>query len=89
MDIINVAEAKLKVAVNEATFEINACLQEPTTKGSLDRFSKAVQKYTHARSQVETLAKLKDQVMQQHDIDVFEQEKERKKAETLRAANET
>tara|TARA_B100000929_G_scaffold223473_1_gene179855 strand:- start:279 stop:527 length:249 start_codon:yes stop_codon:yes gene_type:complete len=64
MDIINVAESKLRSTLDDATFELNACLEQAAVKGSLDRFSEAIQQYTYARMQLETLFKLKQQAQE-------------------------
>ncbi len=55
MDIIKVAQSNLKSILDEATFEINACLEHPATDGALDRLSKAVMKYAYTKTQMETL----------------------------------
>ena len=62
MDIIKVAQSNLKSILDEATFEINACLEHPTTDGALDRLSKAVMKYAYTKTQMETLFKLQGEV---------------------------
>ena len=77
MDIISVAESKLRSTLDEATFELNACLEQPAVKDSLDRFSKAIQKYTYTRMQLETLFKLKQQAQEASlQTDATEEENE-------------
>ena len=77
MDIINVAEAKLKAAFDEAAFELNACLHRSADKGSLDRFAKAIQKYTDTRMQMETLSQLHKQVNSQTNVNQEKRTKEK------------
>lgn len=64
MDIITTARSRLKASLDEATFELNSCLEKPTEDGSLGRFSKAVHKYTNTMMQIETLHKLQQEIEQ-------------------------
>ena len=64
MDIITAARSRLKASLDEATFELNSCLERPTEDGSLVRFSKAIHKYTNTVLQIETLHKLEQEIKQ-------------------------
>ncbi|SVB43070.1 uncharacterized protein METZ01_LOCUS195924 [marine metagenome] len=69
MDIISAAQSKLRSTLNEATFELNSCLDQPAVNGSLDRFSEAIQKYTCTLMQLETLFKLQQQTQKAEGLE--------------------
>jgi hypothetical protein len=62
MDIIAVNHSRLKASLNEAVFDINSALEQPLEEGSNRRFATAVQKYTQAAMQLETLARLQNEI---------------------------
>ena len=64
MDIIDVTQSRLKASLNEATFDMNAVLQQPTEQGARERFTKALQKYSHIVLQLETLHRLQQELEQ-------------------------
>ena len=74
MDIISVTQSKLKSILEEATFELNSCLEQPTASGSLDGFSKAIQKYSCTLLQLENLFKLQQQIDQANVTEETKQE---------------
>tara|TARA_R110000824_G_scaffold140403_1_gene306266 strand:- start:679 stop:927 length:249 start_codon:yes stop_codon:yes gene_type:complete len=62
MDIIAVNHSRLKASLDEAVFDINAALEQPLEEGSNRRFATAVQKYTQAATQLETLVRLQQEM---------------------------
>jgi len=62
MDIIDVTRSRLKASLDEATFDMNSVLQQPIDQGAIERFTKALQKYSHTILQLETLLRLQQEL---------------------------
>ena len=62
MNIITAAESVLKSKMDKQAFEINSCIHDQSSQGSLDRLLKAVSSYERSASQYEVLQKVKSQV---------------------------
>jgi len=73
MDIIDVTQSHLKASLEEATFDINATLQQPAEQGARERFTKALRKYSHTMLQLETLFRLKEELEQSDQQPELEQ----------------
>jgi hypothetical protein len=67
MDIITVTHSRLKASLDEAVFDINSVLELPAEEGSNRRFSNALQKYTQAATQLETLDRLQKEIAKSND----------------------
>ena len=74
MDIIKGAESLLKARLDEYAFEINACLQNSSNEGALDRFLSLMQKYSSVSGQIDTLTLIRRQLRDAQETEESEKD---------------
>jgi len=76
MDIINVARSRLQADLEESTFEISNILEDSSGEDSLERFMRAIRRYSNTMSQLDTLFKLHQEVSKDQNKGEEEQQNE-------------
>lgn len=62
MELLNAAESSLKSVMDEASFKMNMCLNNPTQPNVLEDFKQALKDFTDAKMQIQTIDLIQSQV---------------------------
>jgi hypothetical protein len=65
MELLNAAESSIKSKMDEASFKMNMCLNDPTQSNALEDFKQALEDFTLAKMEMQTIDLIQSQVQSQ------------------------